>query len=54
MVSKKARRLWTNVIILYSNEDEEQNEGLWGRIWRMVGGCKGIFYKGVVEEFGLT
>ncbi len=23
-------------------------------IWGMVGGCKGVFYKGVGEEFGLA
>ncbi len=34
------------------NEDEEQDERPWGKIWGMVGGCKGIFYKGVGKEFG--
>jgi hypothetical protein len=36
------------------NEDEEQDERLWNRIWGMVGGCKIIFYKGVGKESSST
>jgi hypothetical protein len=46
--------LWTYVARLYLDEDEEQDEGLWSKIWGMVGGCRIIFYKGVGEEFGLA
>ncbi len=51
---KKVKGLWTNVVVLNLDEDKEQDEGFWGRIWRMVGGCKGVFYKGVGREFSLT
>jgi hypothetical protein len=27
---------------------------LWGKIWGMVGGYRGIFYKGVEEESSLA
>ncbi len=40
--------------ILYFDEDKEQDERLWSKIWGMVGGCKGIFYKGVGEESNST
>ncbi len=53
-IKKKIRGLWTDAVVLYTNEDEEQDEGLWGKIWGMVGGCKGIFYKGVGKESSLT
>ncbi len=43
-----------NKCCTYTNEDEEQDEGLWGKIWGMMGGHKGIFYKGVGEEFSLA
>jgi hypothetical protein len=32
------------------HENEEQDEGFYGRIWGMVACCKGIFYKVVGEE----
>jgi hypothetical protein len=48
------RGLWTNATVLYPNEDKKQDEGLWGRIWVMVGGCRIIFYKGVGKESGST
>ncbi len=41
-------------MILNFDEDKKQDEGFCVRIWGMVGGCKGIFYKGVGKEFGLT
>ncbi len=53
-MSRKARGLWTDVVVLYSNEDKKKDEGFWGRIWGMVGGCKGVFCKGDKEEFGST
>jgi muconolactone delta-isomerase len=34
-------------MLLYPDKDEEQDEGFWNKIWRMVGGYRGIFYKGV-------
>ncbi len=46
---EKVRRLWTNAVVLYPDEDKEQNEGFWNRIWGMVGGCRRVFYKGVGE-----
>ncbi len=51
---KKVKGFWTNVVILNLDEDKEQDEGFWGRIRGMVGGCKGVFYKGVRKEFGLA
>ncbi len=51
---KKIKGLWTNVTILYPNEDEEKNEGFWRKIWGMVESCKRVFYKGVREKFGST
>ncbi len=51
---EKTRGLWTNVVVLYLDENEEQNEGFWDRFWGMVGGYKRIFYKGVGEEFDST
>ncbi len=39
-----------NVSSLYPNE----GKGFWNKIWGTVGDCKGIFYKGVWEEYGLT
>ncbi len=44
--------MWTNVVVLYLYEDKKQNEWFWSKIWGMVGGCKGVFYKGVGEKFG--
>jgi hypothetical protein len=51
---KNVKGLWTNAIVLYLDEDKEQDEGFWGKIWGMVGGCKGIFYKEVGKEFDLA
>ncbi len=33
---------------------KEQDEGIWGGIWGMVGGCRQVFYKWVGKEFGST
>jgi hypothetical protein len=46
--------LWTDVVVLYPDKDEEQDEGFLGRIWVMVGGCRGIFYKGFGKESSST
>ncbi len=51
---EKDRKLWTNVKVLYHDEDKEQDEKFQGKIWKMVGGCKGVFYKAIGEKLGLT
>ncbi len=51
---EKIRGLWRYATILYLDEDAKQDEGLWDRVWRMMGGCKGIFYKGIGKKHGLT
>ncbi len=52
LYQKKITRLWVDAIIIHLDEDKEQDEGLCGRIWGMMGGCRRIFYKVVGEEFG--
>ncbi len=51
---EKSIGLWTNVVILYPDEDQKQNERFWSKIWGMVGGCIRIIYKGVGEKSNST
>ncbi len=46
---KKIRGLWIDAEVLYPNEDKKTRWRIL-RIWGMVGGCRGIFYKGVEES----